>query len=186
MGPRDELIFFGVVLALCIAAWYITLFQPVTAKVANIEQEMVSEHDSIAASQRYNTQTLALTAQTEQIRQQIGALDSRFPPRDSVVALAKYLINFAGERGLDLIQIQPSLFELYALEKGGAPISGRFVMHLPIRFKLEGRYLDLGRMLDDVNKLPFNLTVADMRIAVIPDRAPLIEAELEVYLYVHL
>jgi Tfp pilus assembly protein PilO len=185
-GPKGELLVAVGMLLAAVGVWYITLYQPVQAKAAKLGDEIRSQQDSVVAAERYKAQELALRMQVEKIQAELDTWDSKFPPRDSIVAVAKTLISFAEENNLDLVGLEPSLFELYALERAGAPVAGKFVMQLPLKFRLEGRYLDLGRMLEEVENLPFHLTIADVAVAMLPDRTPDVEIGLDVYLYIHL
>jgi Tfp pilus assembly protein PilO len=185
-NPRKEFLIFALIAVAGVGIWFLLAYHPIMAKTNKAAAEAHNDQDSVAAIQRYQTQESALRAQAEQLKADIATWDSRFPPRDSIVAIAKLLISFAQEKGLDLIDIQPSLFELYALERAGAQVSGSYVMQLPISFQLQGRYLDLGQMLEEMDKLPFNITVADLALADMPEQVPVVNIHLEVYLYVHI
>jgi Tfp pilus assembly protein PilO len=186
MGPKQEFLAAGIILLLAVAAWYALLYSPVQAKTARLYEAIKSDRDSVKAVENYNAQEAAFRSRGDLIRSQTLNWDSRFPPRDSIVALARTLIDFAAQNNLLLLELQPSLFELYALEREGTQVSGRFVMQLPLKFKMQGRYLDLGKLLESIEELPFNLTVADVAVAPIPEHAPELDISLDVYLYIHL
>lgn len=186
LGPREELLFAGAMLILAVAAWYLALFQPVQVKISRIEAEMAQNRDSLNAVQQYTAQEKRFMVLAEQAKQEISDWEARLPSRDSIVVLARTLMDYAAEHQVRLVSIKPSLYELYALEKAGAPVTGRFVMQLPLKFQLQGRYLDLGKMLEDVDRLPFRMTVSDLQLASTGSQSAEVDIGLDVYLYVRL
>jgi len=65
-------------------------------------------------------------------------------------------------------------------------MSGRYVMQLPLNCRFRGRFLDLGKMLEDVVKLPFNLSIADVSLSPVRGSYPMLDVRLRLFLYVHL
>jgi len=186
LGPREEIGLAGGVMLLAVIGWYFLLYQPVSSATEAIKLQFASKEDSLKADQNYKINTARLLLQIKDLDAQIGAWDSRFPARTEIVSLAKEILHFGEAHNLDLIEMRPSLFELYALEKAGAHVSGRYTMQLPISCHFQGRYLDLGKMLEDVANLPFNATVADVSLTPIPKRYPELDIQLRLFLYVHL
>jgi len=186
LGLKQELILSGVMVTAAVAAWYMLLYQPIAAKTTELKQLVGNQQDSLQAIKNYETQTAALRLKIQDLQTQTKIWDSRFPARREIVALAGQILQFGKENGLTLIEMKPSLFELYALEKAGAQMSGKYVMQLPITCHFKGRYLALGRMLEKIDALPFNLTIEDVNLAVIPDDYPELDVKVRLFLYVHL
>jgi Tfp pilus assembly protein PilO len=186
MGPKQEIGLAGGVMVLAIIGWYFLLYQPIVAKTETVQAQLSSQEDSVKADQNYKIKTAQLQLQISELNTKIATWDARFPARTEIVSLAKEILHFGEKYNLELIEMRPSLFELYALEKAGAHVSGRYTMQLPISCHFQGRYLDLGQMLDEVSKLPFNATVADVALSPIPKRYPELDIKLRIFLYVHL
>ena len=182
---RDELMMVLAILVGVIAAWYLFLYQPVTAKTALIREDMKADKDSIAAIDRYKQMEADLQKQIELLNAQIEDWDARFPPRSSLVTVAKRIIAFCHDNGIQLVEMHPSLFELYALEQAGNTIAGRFVFKQLFNLKLRGNYINVGRMLEKVENLPFRITVSDVKMMVVPDGRPNLDIELDMFIYVH-
>jgi len=186
LGPKEEILLAGGVMLAAIVGWYFLLYSPVVAKTALIQAQLSSQEDSLKADQNYKINSARLQLQINELNTQIATWDARFPARTEIVSLAKEILHFGESHNLELIEMRPSLFELYALEKAGAHVSGRYTMQLPISCHFQGRYLDLGKMLEDVSNLPFNATVADVALTPIPKRYPELDIKLRLFLYVHL
>jgi len=186
LGPKQEIGLAGVVILLALVGWYFMLYQPIISQTQEIKEQLRSQEDSLKAVLKYKANTANLQLQINDLNNEISDWDTRFPARTEIVSLAKQILNFGALHNLELIEMRPSLFELYALEKAGARVSGRYTMQLPISCHFQGRFLDLGKMLEDVSNLPFNATVADVALSPVPKRYPELDIKLRIFLYVHL
>jgi len=185
-GPKEDLGISAGVLLLAIALWYFLLYSPVQKETAALRTVVASQEDSLQAINRYKANVAMLNTKVIECQANIATWDGRFPARTEIVNLATQILNFGSKHNLDLVEMKPSLFELYALEKAGAHMSGRYVMQLPLNCRFRGAYLDLGEMLEDVSSLPFNLSIADVSIKPVPHAYPQLDFRLRLYLYVHL
>ncbi len=186
LGPKQEIGLAGVVILLALVGWDFMLYQPIISQTQEIKEQLRSQEDSLKAVLKYKANTANLQLQINDLNNEISDWDTRFPARTEIVSLAKQILNFGALHNLELIEMRPSLFELYALEKAGARVSGRYTMQLPISCHFQGRFLDLGKMLEDVSNLPFNATVADVALSPVPKRYPELDIKLRIFLYVHL
>jgi len=187
---RDELMMVTGILIAVIAVWYLALYQPVVAKTAAIRSDMKADKDSIAAIERYKTKSVALNRQIEILDQQIGEWDGRFPPRGGLIGVARRLISFCEENGVQLVEMHPSLFELYALERAGNVVAGKYVFKQLFKLRLRGNYINVGKMLERVESLPFRMSVSDVRMTVAGEdkrvrRPVLLDIEIDMFIYIH-
>jgi Tfp pilus assembly protein PilO len=186
LDPKMELGVSAGALMVGLVGWYFALYSPVVTKSTELKIQTESQEDSLDAMRQYKINTAKLIVQNAALDSQIAAWDARFPARTEIVELAKQILAFGDAHNLDLIEMRPSLFELYALEKAGAHVSGRYMMQLPISCQFRGRYLDLGLMLEKIGQLPFNVTIADVGLTRSPTHYPLLDIKLRLFLYVHL
>jgi Tfp pilus assembly protein PilO len=182
---RDELMMVTGILIAVIAVWYFILYQPLAAKTVTIRSDMKADKDSLAAIDRYKAMSTALSQQIEVLDKQIGEWDVMFPPRSGLVEVARRLIAFCEENGIQLVEMHPSLFELYALEQAGNTVAGKYVFKQLFNLKLRGNYINTGRMLERVKNLPFRMTVSDVRMSVAPENRPQLDIEIDMFIYVH-
>ncbi len=185
MKPRDELIAVAMLILAAFGAWYVVLYKPVVAKTAEIINSINVDQDSLVAIERYKLLTVSLDAQTKLVDKNIIEWDAGFPPRSSLVVLAKEIVAFSHSQELILVEMQPSLFELYALENSGNKVAGKFIQKQLFNVTLRGRFLDFGRMLEHIDRLSFNVTIADVEMTAIEDKIPLVEINMNLFLYVH-
>jgi len=174
------------VLVLMILGWYFLLYSPLTAEREKLTEEMGNLQDSVNADTRYQAQTAGLKVRIIQLAERTNEWDARFPKRKHIVSLAKNIIQYFNQNGLELVSIEPSLFELYALERAGAQVAGQFIMQLPLKFTLRGRFVDLGHSLEQMHTLPFNMTISEIDIDSPSDIYPRVEGRLNMFLYVHI
>jgi len=186
LGAKQELAVSAGVMLFGVVLWYLILYQPVTSRTSELKAQVDSQEDSLEAVRKYKLNVAALQLKINDLEKQTKEWDGRFPERTEIVSLATQILNFSSKHNLELIEMKPSLYELYALEKAGAHMSGRYVMQLPITTRFQGRFLDLGKMLEDITTLPFNMTIADVSLSSAPKHYPMLDIKLRLFLYVHL
>ncbi len=174
----------GIMIAV-IGIWYAVLYRPVIARTATIREDMKANEDSITAIVRYKEMESALKNRIKQLYEEIDAWDSRFPPRSSLINIAKQIMSFCQANGIKLEEMQPSLFELYALERAGNTVAGKYIFKQLFTLRLRGQYRNFGRMLERMQSLPFKITVSDIKMSVIEGSRPDLNIDLEMFIYVH-
>lgn len=184
MSPVQELIISGVVMVGAIALWYFLLYAPVVSETAAFERKLATEEDSVQAIKKYQINVSVLNTKIDTLRTQLAVWDARFPERTQIVSLATQILNYGTSHGLDLVEVKPSLYELYALERSGAHVSGRYVMQLPLSCHFRGEYLNLGPALEQIASLPFNVTIADVSLDPWKGHYPVLDIHLRLFLYV--
>jgi len=186
LGPKQELALSIGMMLFGIALWYFLLYQPVSTRTEELNGLIDSQEDSLRAENRYKVNVTSLNVAIQQLDTLIASWDSRFPERTQIVSLASQILNFGSEHNLELIEMKPSLYELYALEKAGAHMSGRYIMQIPLNCRFQGEFLDLGQMLEAVVGLPFNMTIADVSLQPVQGNYPQLDIRLRLFLYVHI
>jgi len=186
LGPKQELGLSAAVMLFGIALWYFFLYQPVSNKTEELRSLISSQEDSLKAENRYRVNVASLNVGINQLDTLKKTWDARFPDRSHIVDLATQILNFSSEHELELVEMKPSLYELYALEKAGARMSGRYIMQIPLNCRFRGEFLEMGKMLEDVATLPFNMSIADVSLEGAVGRYPLLDIRLRLFLYVHL
>ncbi len=182
---RDELLLVIVILISILAGWYVFLYKPVNAKTVAFKQDIKADQDSLAAIVRYKEMQAALSEYVEQLNEEIENWDAKFPPRSSLVTIAKQILFFCQNNGIKLVAMQPSLFELYALERAGNTIAGRYIYKQLFTLKLRGQYRNFGRMLERMQSLPFKVTVSDISMTIVEGSRPVLDIDLNMFIYVH-
>ena len=71
------------------------------------------------------------------------------------------------------------------LEQAGNIVAGQYVSKQLLNMTLRGRFLNLGRMLERIDQLPFKVTVTDVTMNSLPNERPELEIGLDMFLYVH-
>lgn len=183
---RKDLIISAAILTLFVAGWYLFLYRDLIADTNDLRIKMESDQDSIHFIEKYKNLDIDLKLQIEKLNDEIEVWDSRFPPRSSLVEIARNLIGFCNNHGLQLVDMKPSLFELYALERAGNQVSGQFLIKQLFNLKLRGRYRSLGMMLENMDELSFNVTVSNLSMQVIAGSRPELDIDLDMFLYVRM
>lgn len=116
LGPKEEILLSAGVMLLAALIWYFFLYTPIVEKTAELKGLIASQEDSLRAVQKYKLNVATLQVKIANLDTSIAEWDARFPERTQIVALATQILNFGSDHNLDLVEVKPSLFELYALE----------------------------------------------------------------------
>lgn len=184
LKPQQEIIISALMGIGALLVWYFVLYQPLSARTSELEKLVHNQADSLKALERYRSEISRMRSQIDAIRVEEVAWENRFPPRRELVSLARRLIDLGKEKGLTLLNIRPSLQELYALERSGVPVSSQNLMKLPIRIRFQGRFHNIGKFLEELSLLPFQTTVADFAIVQQNEIYPDVEVVFFMFLYV--
>lgn len=168
-----------VYIALGVAAWFL-LYQPrinarrkAAKEIAELRKELEETRSRIAQLPR-------LRVKKEQLEQEIGDIWSRIVPRSEMLGLLRRISREAEGRRVHFLEIiPPGLDTLLQVE--GPTVQVRPV---PFLVTVQGRYLDVGRYLQNLGGFQYFVRVPDVDINARDDIRPEVEAKLLLNIYV--
>lgn len=168
-----------VYIALGVAAWFL-LYQPrinarrkAAKEIAELRKELEETRSRIAQLPR-------LRVKKEQLEQEIGDIWARIVPRSEMLGLLRQISREAeGKRVHFLEIIPPGLDTLLQVEGPTAQ-----VRPVPFLVTVQGRYLDVGRYLQNLGGYQYFVRVPDVDINARDDIRPEVEAKLLLNIYV--
>lgn len=184
LKPQQEVILAAALGIGGVAAWYLLLYYPLHAKTVETDRLVSHQTDSLKALQHYRSEIARMERELEMLREQEAVWEARFLSRAELPSLTDRIIQLGRSLGLSLVRIRPSLQELYAMEMSGMPVSGQNLMKLPLRVHFQGRFHDLGRFLESLGELPFQVTVSDISISHNREIYPAVDIYLYLFIYV--
>jgi len=164
--------------ALAVFAWFV-LYQPRL-------QARQREATQVAQLQKQLDETRARVKGIGRLRQRLGEMQdanvafvARVIPRTQMLTLLRQLAQGGAEQKVRFLEIQPpGLDTLLQQESSTAPL--RVV---PFLVTVQGRYLDVGRYVEGLDKFPYFVRVPDVEINAREDIRPEVEMKLLVNLY---
>lgn len=168
-----------VYIVLGVAAWFL-LYQPrinarrkAAKEIAELRKELEETRSRIAQLPR-------LRVKKEQLEQEIGDIWARIVPRSEMLGLLRRISREAESKRVHFLEIiPPGLDTLLQVEGATAQ-----VRPVPFLVTVQGRYLDVGRYLQNLSGYQYFVRVPDVDINARDDIRPEVEAKLLLNIYV--
>ncbi|NPV14351.1 type 4a pilus biogenesis protein PilO [candidate division WOR-3 bacterium] len=168
-----------VYIVLGVAAWFL-LYQPrinarnkAAKEIAELRKELDDTKARIAQLPR-------LRQKKEQLEQEIAGIWARVVPRSEMLGLFRRISKEAEQARVHFLEIVPPGLDTLLQEEG--PTAQ--VRPVPFLVTVQGRYLDIGRYIQNLNNYQYFVRVPDVDINARDDIRPEIEAKLLVNIYV--
>lgn len=181
MGIIQRKILFGgiIVLILLVILSVIFLYQPKIQARAKIQAEANSLRKQIAEMKEMVKGIGTLRRQISQLEEQNVELMSHVAPRDQLLTLLRELAKIAERYNLSFLEIKPpGLDTMLQSETPEKPIRP-----VPFQIVLQGRYLDIGAYLENLNRFPYFVKVPEFELTGKDELRPAVEARLLLNIY---
>lgn len=179
LRERRVLLIAIVVLVLLAAfAWFV-LYQPQmessrrsASQVAQLQKDLEETRAQIRGIGR-------LRARVVELEEASAAFAARVMPRSEMLAMMKQLSNMAQAQRVRFLEVTPpGLDTLLEEESAARPVRG-----VPFFITLQGRYADVGRYVESLDRFPYFIRVPDFEVVARQDIRPEVEVKLLLNLY---
>lgn len=175
---RALLIGLAVCVLLGVFAWFV-LYQPrlkarqvSAAEAAKLAKELHETKERVKGMPRLR-QRLAELQETK------AAFEARIAPRSEVLTLLHRLAKLAAEQRVRFLEVAPpGLDTLLEQEDASVPLRG-----LPFAVTVQGRFIDIGRYVESLDRFPYFVRVPDFEVNAREDIRPEVEVKLLLNLY---
>jgi Tfp pilus assembly protein PilO len=181
MGILQRKILFGgiVVLILLVILSVIFLYRPKIQARAKIQAEANNLRKQIAEMKEMVKGIGTLRRQITQLEEQNVELMSHVVPRDQLLTLLRELAKIAERYNLTFLEITPpGLDTMLQTETAEKPIRP-----VPFQIVLQGRYLDIGAYIENLNRFPYFVKVPEFEITGKDEIRPAVEARVLLNIY---
>ena len=143
--------------------WFFFLYQPKTSRLETIKKETQDLIFKVRSIRVTNAEVIALAKQVEIIKNEIKLTQEKIIFKHDLPAAIKKIKNSGSKFGLKFDQIIPDYTSLInSKEKEQESSAG--LLRLTVHFKLQGYYKSFGKFLSSLEKLPFYMSLAEVRI----------------------
>ena len=175
---RVVIIGLAVYVVLGVAAWFL-LYQPrinarnkAAKEIAELRKELDDTKARIAQMPR-------LRQKKAQLEQEIGDIWARVVPRSEMLGLFRRISQEAERERVHFLEIVPPGLDTLLQEEG--PTAQ--VRPVPFFVTVQGRYLDIGRYVEELARYQYFVRVPDFDINARQDIRPEVEAKLLLNIY---
>lgn len=159
---KTVLIASALLIALCLG-WFFFLYQPKTSRLEIVKKETQDLIFKVKSIRVTNAEVIALAKQVEIIKNEIKLTQEKIIFKHDLPAAIKKIKNSGSKFGLKFDQIIPDYTSLInSKEKEQEASAG--LLRLTVHFKLQGYYKSFGKFLSSLEKLPFYMSLAEVRI----------------------
>lgn len=157
-------------------AWYMFIYLPQVQKLeeVNVKLNEVSQQVSMARNAQINLNNIKKHFNKEQLRLQEEK--AKFVKRDQLGKVTKELRNLAKKYNLKLVDFSPGLKDYFAA-------TGEAIVPLPLSITFVGRFISIGKFIEEWKSLPFYLIPEEMTMERLDKNGYDIQAVIEAKLY---
>ncbi len=175
---RVLLIGIAIYILLGVFAWFV-LYQPrfkaqqkSAAEVARLSRELEETRARVKGIGR-------LRQRVAELQEANAAFQSRVVPRSEVLTMLRRLAGDATSYRVRFLEIAPPGLDTLLQEES----TSRPLRPVPFYVTVQGRYSDVGRYVESLDRFPYFVRVPDLEISAREDIRPEVEVKLLVNLY---
>ncbi|MBN2536664.1 type 4a pilus biogenesis protein PilO [candidate division WOR-3 bacterium] len=146
--------------------------QASTAEVEDLNKQLEETRQRVKQMPR-------LRARLVELEEANAAFSARVVPRDEVLTTVRRLADIAQGQRVRFLEVSPpGLDTLLREETSSTPVRS-----VPFMVTVQGRYMDVGRYVESLDRFPYFVRVPDFEVTAREDIRPEIEVKLLVNLY---
>jgi len=176
LRKRFSYILSAVLLAVLVG-WFIFFYYPESIEINKIELRIKAMHKELASANQANVDLENIENKLLKERKRLEEVRSKFVEKDDLTSVSKKMEDFAKKNNLRMIDFAP-VFEDYF-----ADTSKTVIKELPLAITVRGRYLDIGRFVENWENLPFYLRAEEISIQRFTDSSNDLKATISSKLY---
>lgn len=148
-----------------VVLWYVLLYAPKVNERKAIEVRMQSVQKETESIKAQSVQLALRLKEKEQITECYQKLITELPRKEDIPATMVKIIKIGRGKNVRIVSMKPDTSELFSDSRAAR------LKSLKLAFVLEGRFIDIGRYLEEISDLPFFRGYENIRI----------EADKEIY-----
>jgi len=172
-------IFIGL-LSFCIVAlitFYLFIYTPQEQEKTDINSELQATLNKFNKAKFAMTELNKIQAELVNQEEELNRFNSRFIARSQLTRITIKIRNFTAKYNLKLVDFTP-LFNIYFADTSRAPIRA-----LPFSVTVEGKFLDIGKYLENWERQDFFMIPDEIFVKELPARTNVLEANITGRLY---
>jgi Tfp pilus assembly protein PilO len=158
---------------------FFVLYQPQLKARQDSAAEVVDLNKKLEETRQRVKQMPRLRARLAELEEANAAFAARVVPRDEVLTTVRRLADIAQGQRVRFLEVNPpGLDTLLREETSSTPVRS-----VPFMVTAQGRYVDIGRYVESLDRFPYFVRVPDFEVTAREDIRPEIEVKLLVNIY---
>ncbi len=139
-------------------AWYLMFYEPLGSEIQKTENKLSALNQQMRNVRQAERKLDHVEQKLEKSKEELSQIKSRFVNRDNLSYVTKKLREMALKYNLEIEDFSPVL-DSYFEESGNDRVKA-----LPIALTVIGRYLDIGKYIQNLEQLDFYLIPMEINI----------------------
>ena len=179
MRPREKYLTVTIIIVIMMitGAAFFFFFMPEIKAIDELQTEVNALITQLSEARKRMDKINTLRAELQQLSAEILALESRYVKEEDLLPAINELAEIAKSKGIEVLDIQPPDISL---------IQNRNVKKLPVNLMFRGRFLTIGRFLEELKDFRYFVTIEEIEIITEPDIYPEVLANVTLSLYRYL
>jgi len=182
MSESLRTLLIATILLLCVVVgWFFLLFHPQNAKLASLRQRTDGVLANIQSFRTTSQQVAQLDEKISLLQKQLTVASARLVTKPGLSQAVKRIVQEGKKYGLGFDKIIPDYASL--VTPGNASATTAPTMKLTLHIKLRGRYKSFGRFLENLDNLPFAVSLGEISLAYDESISPQLEILMDAILF---
>jgi len=177
MKERNILLVLSMVLIVGFGYWSLFFNARQKEDLVNVNYELEQIMAKVRSAQMARENIALLKKRYDEEQKKLHLERQRFVDKSDLSVVTGQLKQFAAKYHLQLMDFSPAFESYFASSKYNRIIA------LPIELSVEGKYLDIGRFIEDWDKLPFYLVADELSITRTEYDPNMLKAQVKSLLY---
>ncbi len=161
--------------------WIMLYFQPIRSSVSKYSLDVQEWKKKIKIASVSQDEITKFEIIVDTLNAEIRSIEKKIYHVEEIDNIAAELIEFTKKYALKVQSMVPDYAILFPLdEKEG---KGKLLVKLPLELKLKGRYISIGKFLDNIVKLPFIFSADEVSIDAQVLMHPMLKIAIKGYLF---
>jgi Tfp pilus assembly protein PilO len=128
-----------------VLGWIFGFYTSVSSRIGNVEKELTASQAEMIVLQNEIDKLTALKRKGEETKSRIDVMSAKIPKRDEIPGFMREIVRAAKMRGLAVEDFTSNLSSLEDRQSSS-------IINPEIEMVIKGKYLQIGRFLDDLDK----------------------------------
>jgi len=149
-------------------------FMPKIHSIDTLQAQVDALSKKLFEVYHYRDELSSLRDEVNRLSAQLKLMESHFITGEQVLTVINEIVDLAKSYHLQLVNIEPPDISLISDGKSGS---------LPVHFRLYGRFIQIGKFIEQLENLQYTITIREIKISASPDLYPQVLADITFDLY---
>ncbi len=149
MNPKKLFFILATLFTASVVLWYVFLYRPNSQRIQVLDSQLKQTFAQLKSANHAKVDMKNIELRLEKEKKNLENLKKRFVDKNNLTEVTITMKHFASRYGLELVDFAPVLENYFSQNPKSR------VLPLPLAITIKGDYIQMGRFIEDWQKLPF-------------------------------